>query len=183
MPAIDPTMLKSVFYIYPNIEDAKNSEDFGETAFFVWIQSEAVPEVGYLYAVSCWLVVHDTSPKPVIRVNTEDGKFDTIKAIYDDWIRHPHNDDVAIMSIGLDAKYSYGQFFRNRMLNDDIAKEKAIGVVDEVIMIGKFRARAGKSKNIPVALFGYISMMPDEPIYNPKIKRSLRTCLRKLRAL
>ncbi len=36
-------------------------------------------------------------------------------------------------------------------------------------MIGRFRVHAGKNKNLPAATFGNISMMPDEPLYNPSM--------------
>src|SRR5688572_9346231 len=69
MPALDPRLLSSVFFVYPSLQDAKNSTELGGTGFFFWIPSGIVENMGYCYAVTCWHVLYDTKPNPVLRIN------------------------------------------------------------------------------------------------------------------
>ena len=169
MPALHPGLINTAFYIYPSKDDAKNSAEFGGTGFLFGIQSDVAPNLWFTYAVTCWHVIRN-HPNPVIRINTRDGKYDTIETKSDDWIRHPNGDDVAILRLSFGAKhnYLYGQFTLDHLVTDELIKTLSVSPGDEVVMIGRFRVHAGRKKNIPAFMFGYISMMPDEPIYNPE---------------
>jgi hypothetical protein len=166
MPAIEPNMLRTVFYIYPSKEDADNSRESGGTGFFFRVPSEVDSNLGFFYGVTCRHVIDDCAPNPVLRFNTEDGGFETLETKIDDWTPHPDGDDVAIISITIGSNYTVGNLVHEHVLTKEFIEEKGVNVGDEVFMIGRFRVHAGKKKNKPAAMFGYISMMadPDEPI-------------------
>jgi len=171
MPALEPNLLKSVFYIYPSVDDAENSQEFGGTGFFIGIPASESENRFFLYAVTCHHILLDNKSNPIVlRINTGDGKFDTIETRYEDWTPHPSGDDVAIMRLALGENHNFevGIIPRSDFPTAEFTKEIGIFPGDEVFMIGRFRVHSGKKKNLPAAMFGYISMLPDESIYNPK---------------
>jgi hypothetical protein len=185
MPALHPGLLQTAFYVYPSRDDAESSTEFGGSGFFFCVPCEGIGNLGFLYAVTCSHVLYDTKPNPVIRINTSDGKYAIIETRYEDWTRHPKGDDVAILNLGLgeNHKYSFGFFGRANLITDELVNEKGVFVGDEIIMIGRFRVHTGKKKNLPVAMFGYISMMPEEPIYNNKTKLMQESYLVEMRSI
>jgi hypothetical protein len=168
MPRVDDMLLKTVFYIFPSIEEANEGGDYGASGFFLNISSEVDPGRGYVYAITNSHVIFDGNNDPVLRINTQDGKFDLIKTSQQDWIRHPDGDDIAISLIGPNPEiHDFSTFGEHSVLTNEFIEEHQVGIGDEVIMIGRFRIHAGKKKNLPAAMFGNISMMPYEPIKNP----------------
>jgi hypothetical protein len=95
-------------------------------------------------------------------------------------------DDVAVIQLSLDElKYDVACIPRELILTEEFLNAHEVGVGDEVVMIGRFRVQAGKKKNLPAAMFGYISMMPDpdEPIYNGAIDADEESCLVEMRSI
>jgi hypothetical protein len=186
MPAIEPNMLKSVFYVYPSEDDAKNSSELGGTGFFFGIPYSGSGSRIFLYAITCHHILLDIKPDPIVlRINTREGKFDTIKTNYDDWTAHPNGDDVAFMRLDLGENHNFeiGIIPPDDIPTDEYIKETGIYPGDEAFMIGRFRVHSGKKKNLPAAMFGYISMLPDEKIYNPKTTLDQESYLVEMRSI
>src|SRR5579863_2849022 len=55
MPRLPPKTLNAVGYLYHDVADAERGNDFGGTAFLVFIASD-LPNRGYFYAVTNWHV-------------------------------------------------------------------------------------------------------------------------------
>lgn len=168
MPKMPETLIKTVFYIYPTDQDARECTEFGSSGFFFQVPS-AIDGFGYTYAVTNSHVIFGNDIEyPVIRVNTTDGKFDLIKTHISNWRRHPHGDDVAICYIGglQLKKYKFVAVKRTDLIDNKFIEEHNIGTGDDVVMVGRFRVHAGIKKNIPAHSFGNIAIMNEEPIYN-----------------
>jgi len=168
MPRIDDILLETIFYIYPSYQDAIDGNESGGTGFFIQISSERHNKPGSKYAVSNSHVVFGMETEEVfLRINTKDYKFDITKTKKEDWLRHSNGDDLAICPIQLDRDHHSASYFkREHFINKEFIDDNNVGVGDDVIMIGRFRVHAGKNKNLPTAMFGCISQMPDESLYN-----------------
>ncbi|MEX1247656.1 MAG: serine protease [Anaerolineales bacterium] len=184
MPPIKQNILDSIFYIYPSKKDASDSSEFGGTGFVVMRDSSVNSNVCYLYGITNWHVIDDAGPNPIIRMNTKDGKYRLIETKISDWIRHRDSDDLVAISFSFDeTNYKIVPLPMSLALTDKLIMEYDVGVGDEAVMVGRFRSHAGRNKNLPVAMFGYISMMPNEPIYNERIDLDQDSYLIEMRSI
>ncbi len=184
MPRIQDIVLTMVFYVYPSKESAISGDDSGGTGFIYFVPTEFDPKLGYHHAVTNAHVVFNGDYDPVLRINTKDGKFDIIETSQSQWIRHPDGDDVTVALISLRGEiHDYGCFREENVLNEQFIEEHDVGVGDDVIMVGRFRVNAGKQKNTPAAMFGNISMMNEEPLYNPFTQLSQESLLVEMRSI
>jgi hypothetical protein len=168
MPRIDDLLIKTVFYVYKSEEDAREGSENSATGFFFCIPFVGNQNYAHAYAVTNRHVI-DQIENPVLRLNLKCGGFDVLKTKKSDWITHPHGYDVAVVpigGIGIDT-YDISYFFPDNLVTPDFFEKMAVGVGDEVIMIGNFQRRGGKKKNFPVTRFGNISQMAGEPMTNP----------------
>ncbi len=143
MPRINPIFFDCVFYMYPSVEAAENSQKAGGSGFIVSVPSKTTPNLVHLYAVTNKHVVDGDPykgipPSRVIRMNTRDGKFAIADSASDRWERHII-DDIAVTNlsiIGNAVKYSHipiDQFVTEHKVN-----KYGIGPGDNVFMIGRF---------------------------------------------
>jgi len=169
MPRVQPRFLFSVFYLYPSEQDALDNSEEGATGFFFGEKSEVSPNFPHLYAVTNRHVVFRKGmEQPVLRINTKDGKFKTFPTDRSDWRPHRDGDDIAICPVYFDISLHAIEFFERGFITDDkFIKDFNVGAGDDVVMIGRFRTYAGKSKNLPTVRFGNISAMNEEKVHNP----------------
>lgn len=164
MPRIRESMLDSTFFLYPSREDAEAGNKCGGTGFLVAYPSELFPnEITYLYGVTNWHVaVRDGAS--VIRLNTIDGKTDTIDHGPDEWVFDEAGDDLAAIFVQVDEGVH-----RTAAIPIDLIKRQSdfyankwapIGVGDDVFMLGRFVDVDSTTTNKPTARFGCISAMP-----------------------
>ena len=167
MPKMPSILSSCVFYIYPSEDDAKNSTEYGGTGFFFGVESEYTDWVHCYAVTNVHIVFRNGMENPVIRINTKDNKFDTIKTSRDEWIRHPAGDDVAICPFEFRSRnMDIGYLVKDGIADENFLKEFSVGVGDDIVMTGRFRVHAGKERNHPVLRFGNIAAMNDEPISN-----------------
>jgi hypothetical protein len=131
--------------------------------------SAKVENFGWLYAVSNHHVVQRDGFS-VLRVNTNDGKIETIETEPHEWITFaPPVHDVAIYSMFgnlIPSNASISWILYSDFLTPDLGEKFNIGPGDDVFMVGRFVNHEGKARNFPSVRFGNLSMMPgDEPIY------------------
>lgn len=167
MARVNDFILHCVIYLFPSIDDAKQTKNIGGSGFVVGVKSKVDDKFCYLYAVTNAHVVNGAT---VIRINNRSGGFDFIEKKDKDWIRHPDGDDLAITYIEDDIKkhHQVDFFIPDDMFADTEAiKEHDIGIGEEVFIAGRFQLAQGKLQNTPTLRFGNIAQMPIEPIKSP----------------
>lgn len=186
MPRLRGELADCVAYLYPSALSAERGVQAGGTGFLVGVRSEAKPKIAYCYAVTNRHVV-EGDPKsgadkaPVIRLNTRNGGTDIIPNAQ--WKFSPAGDDIAIASISVEPSLKFRPILLERFMTQDLIKELAVGWGDDLFLVGRFISHAGKQRNMPVARFGAIAMMPDEPIENEETKFQQESFLAELHTI
>ncbi|MGA8087658.1 MAG: trypsin-like peptidase domain-containing protein [Terracidiphilus sp.] len=165
VPAIDPNVLQSVFYIYPDVASAEKALATGGTGFFAGVPLEANPHMKMIYAVTNWHCIEKSDPRVILRVNKKNGEPDCIPTEISDWKPHPDKLDIAATPIMLSPDYEYN-FVSSDMffVTPETVRHRQIGPGDDVFMVGRFMGHDGKQGNLPTARFGNISRMNSEPL-------------------
>jgi hypothetical protein len=151
--------LKTVVYLYYSDAEAKWGAHRGATAFLAGVPS-AVGNAHHPYVVTNAHALDKNGV--VIRINKPSGGFDTISVAYDEWIRHPHGDDVAVYPIELNRRDHAVEVIPISWFLPREGHPFRVG--DDCLIIGRQINLEGKRSNTPAARFGAISMMNPEPI-------------------
>jgi hypothetical protein len=171
MPRIPPHVIRSVFYLYETIEDARAGKNPGGTGFIVEYEGlrNAVYPKGMFYGVTNYHVaVGGGLPVyPVIRLNTLEGGVDIIDLDCGQWEFLPGKYDVAAVPLLLDRNvHSFASIsthlFVERPREEHYGPFREVDVGEDAFMIGLFLDHAGTTTNVPSARFGHVSMLPDE---------------------
>lgn len=164
MPRIPQHVIRSVFYLYENVDDAKAGRNPGGTGFFVgWYGKD----VYHLYAVTNWHVAVDDSdidhpPCRVIKYTQSDGAATHIMNLSkDDWFFIPGHSDLAVAPVDYSDDHKIVAVPADMFVRD-IDSYREIDVGDDVFMMGLFADHDGGTKVSPAARFGNISVMPDK---------------------
>ena len=186
VPRLRGELADCVAYLYPSALSAEQGVQAGGTGFLVGVRSEARPAIAYCYVVTNRHVVRGdpkdgTGKAPVVRLNTHDGGTDIITDAQ--WKDAPAGDDIAIASISFEPTYKFRPVLLERFMTQKLMKELAIGWGDDLFLVGRFISHAGKQRNMPVARFGAIAMMPDEPIENEETKFQQESFLAELHTI
>ncbi len=173
MPRINDYILDSVFYLYKTEHDAREGTGGGGCGVFVRYPFITVIDgkTGiHVYAITNRHIVKEMKgedQKLFIRVNMIDGDIDFLEIEPHSWVFHDLGHDLAICPVPVVfGKHRVEVFPHNQLLKESNVEEIDLGVGSEIVTFGRFKTHEGKQQNIPVARFGYISMMPIEPIYN-----------------
>jgi hypothetical protein len=168
MPRIPSRDLNCAFYLYPDESSARAGRKVGGSGFWVAVSSTRVAEFWWLYAVSNRHLVHRHGAS-VIRANSKSGNgVKIIPAEPTDWIDHPAGHDLAILPIdghGNPPDIDAATVVPGMFITQQDIESGAVGIGDEVYLIGRFINHEGTARNTPSARFGNISMLPGEPIY------------------
>lgn len=160
MPRLEDRILDCAFYLYRDLQSAKDGSEVGGTGFVIarTFDSPALGGAGVLYLVSNKHVVHAHACS-VARLNKKDGGVDFFELEPQDWIAHPYHDVAAVMSRKIDPNVHQCTWARaSDMLDRSTMVESDIGIGDDVFMIGRFIGHDGKTRNRPSARFGNISI-------------------------
>src|SRR5215217_4326500 len=98
MPRIEDRLLKAVIYLYESADAAERGEP-GGSGFLVGEPTE-IPEAVFLFAVTN---AHVASRCPVVRTAGPREKRVFVRR-WEDWYRHPDQDDVVVTPIGFAPK-------------------------------------------------------------------------------
>lgn len=161
MPRIPQNVIKGVFYLYANADDAKAGRDPGGTGFIVRFDGTLREMYGrhFFYGVTNHHVACDGFP--VIRLNKRDGDPDIIDLGPDQWFFIPGKYDVAVVPLNLDDKiHDVSSISTKQFVIEDGAPDISVG--EDVFMIGLFLNPNGTAINVPLARFGNVSMLPNE---------------------
>jgi hypothetical protein len=172
VPRIDDEDLNCIVYIYDTVDNAKAGARTGGSGFLVRHPS-IDPSVDFGYIVTNRHIIKGDKikgiqPATVVRLNTIDGKVDCLPIRESDWISKD-NCDLAACQISFRDLHQYrlNSIPIGRFLTPEIIKDEFIGPGDEIYMLGRFVNHEGRQQNTPCARFGFLAMMPGEPIYHP----------------
>lgn len=97
----------------------------------------------------------------MVRINKDGGGYKVIETTLDQWFWGEPT-DIAVCQI-----HEIGDAPRlrsvqsNLWLTESDVDDLDVGLGDDVFMVGRFKGRDGKARNIPVTRFGTICAMPD----------------------
>lgn len=160
LPRIPDHVLKSCIFLYRSVEDAKAGANTGGSGMLVGVRVDPdQPKPCWAYAVTNKHVAKNAS---VVRVNTLNGGIDTIDLDPTEWF-YPEDGagDFAVAPISIDKSYDYSMEPIERLLDDAIIAEHALGVGDEVLSMGRFVDLAAGRQNLPLVRFGHVSSMEE----------------------
>ena len=164
MNRIREEFLHCIVYIYASEQDAENGERRGGSGFLAHVPLEQNGERCIIYALTNSHVIKKSGDKPAITINRKDGKRQIFTTNNGDWKFLP-NHDVAAVPIGIDsATHEIRHVGIGNFMTPELISKQEIGPGDETFMVGRFINHEGKEKNLPAVRFGYVSMMPYEPI-------------------
>jgi len=180
LPAISPSQIDSVVFLYTTVDAAKQHARSGGTAFLIGLPVHGTSEERWIvFAVSCRHVVWETAC-PVMRVNRRDGgEPDVFDLDQNDWIPHP-TDDLAIIPVagavsvsGVELssvihKISYVPC--DNFVDEAFLRNHDVSPGEDAYMIGRFLNWQGKEEGQPALRFGNLSMMA-QPLWNGVLKR------------
>src|SRR5690349_2234064 len=101
MPRIPDHFLDCSIYLYDSVSAAQDGRGFGGSGFLVHVPSKHEGWV-HPYAVTNRHVIDNGFQ--VLRLNTVDGRTDTISSEPEEWLLHPDGDDLAILPIAMAGK-------------------------------------------------------------------------------
>jgi hypothetical protein len=165
MAKLIPGSLDCVIYLYRSERTAKAGESAGGSGFLVSLPSDEHGEHEHIYAVTNSHVIEEGYP--VIRLNTQDGKTDTLN-LKGSWVQHPDGHDIAVAPIidRLPDYYTMSPVPWRKLLRRFDPRTnpgaEGIGPGGEVYLLGRFINHEGKQRNSPSMRHGHIAMMADE---------------------
>lgn len=158
------SILKAVFFLYPDRTSAKQGIKSGGTGFLIAKPMERIPGRVHIHAVTNWHVAvcaTDGPPSPVIRINRKSGKTDIFELDCTEWIFRGGGPDIAIsppLTVTDDHDLALLDIPSWLLTQEDEITDQ-VGPGDDVFMIGRFVDYDGVETNQPAARFGHVSMM------------------------
>ncbi len=101
-----------------------------------------------------------------VRANTTSGDSIWLQCQSADWQFHPTDPtaDVAILRAGISAELDHLIFPLSLCVTDEVIEKNAVGLGDEVFVVGLFRHHYGNRKNIPIVRVGNLAAMAEEKV-------------------
>jgi S1-C subfamily serine protease len=139
VPAIGQDQLNCAIYLYGSVAEAKSGANAGGSGFLIGLPTTSAGWA-HTYAVTNKHVID--AGCHVLRINTRDGKSDTIQTKPADWTCS-REDDLAVLPIDLGPEFIWDtiredSFVTKRQVAPPTAKfDITFGVGDEVVFIGR----------------------------------------------
>jgi hypothetical protein len=140
------------------------------TAFFLGRKIEGTDRY-FIYAVTAKHVIDDIKKrscyKVFLRLNIAGAGAKWVETDLLEWRSHPTDDlvDVAVFKFVLSEELDHKFYPLESMVDPKIIEEFAVGIGDEVFLVGLFSQHYGSQRNIPIARVGNIAAMPEEKIF------------------
>lgn len=167
MPRVPDELLRATVYLYGSSDDAIAGRNFGGTGFLISVPSKIDRNMVTIYIVTNWHVAVDDGFS-CVRVNKKGGGIDVFEFEPHEWEFRPSWHDLAIIELPLDPTTHDTAFISEDVLaTDAFISAHAVGLGDDVFMVGRFVDHDGGETNIPAIRFGNLSMMPSAPIEQP----------------
>jgi hypothetical protein len=143
------------------------------TGFLVEIPYEGIPNKSFGYFVTASHVAeHVEGREFLIGVNKTAGGVATVQFPQKHrWYRHPDKcTDVAVFPCSPDPNvFDFAVVHIDQFLTPEVVHERALGIGDEVVIVGLFTQHSGVGKLVPLVRFGNLAIFPDEIIANVKV--------------
>jgi hypothetical protein len=151
VPRIRDEFLDCVLYLYPSYKDADEGTGIGGTGFFIVVPSEGLKKnFLFPYVVTNRHVIE--SGNTVVRMTTRDGKKHIIETDERDWRFHVQGDDLAVFLISVDpSKLRFSHIRSNELMLKHDLMTHAVGIGDDVFVVGRFVNHEGRQRNSPTA--------------------------------
>lgn len=168
---IPPEVRKTVAFACFRDRRTNGAIGLGGTAFFVALGSRNI-SLFFGYAVTAKHVIakiqqYSTDGKVLLRVNVKEGPSQFLESDASDWRFHPDDPvvDVAVLPLFLPQdKFDVLPIGMEMAVTEQVFKDHAIGVGDEVFLPGLFVNHFGRQQNLPIVRVGNIAAMPEEPV-------------------
>jgi hypothetical protein len=164
--AIPDQMRKCVVFV--GHEVANQKMHIGGSAFWVIRQVEGTNFAYLVTARHCIdEIIKAKSETVQLRVNFKDGLAAPVATKTMDWKFHKDPAvDVAVLQRELPIDFDHlgwvSSWFYNAPTRPRFLREPALGIGDDIFVIGLFSQRRGKAKNIPIVRMGSVAAMPDD---------------------
>jgi hypothetical protein len=147
-------------------ENGRNVLQYGGTAFFVSVPSDANPDHGYIYVVTAKHCIEraKNSGDLFLRINTQDGGFELIR-VTSEW-DYPDNEavDLAVLREQLPDTLEYTPIPMEMFATNEVIQREQIGIGDNLVITGLFTQHYGTQRNLPIVRTGIIASMPQEQL-------------------
>jgi hypothetical protein len=162
MPAIPDQILDCSVFLYPTEKAARAGNVRGGGSGFlvsVPLDERKPADAKAHYAVTNW---HCANKSPWLRIHKLDGTLDVFQPPC--WLQHPDKDDVAACAVKLSNHRFHAVELQSAVKSDPEPDMPEPG--GDVFFVGRYVTQSGVEKNTPMARFGNIAMLPQEPITN-----------------
>ena len=101
-----------------------------------------------------------------LRANATNGESVWVQCQSNDWLFHPSDAsvDVALLRAGIPAEFDHLVIPHSLCATDEVLKSNAVGLGDEVSVVGLFRHHHGNRRNIPIVRVGNLAVMAEEKV-------------------
>ena len=160
----------------------------GGTAFFILLRSSKHNFLSWTYLVNFakHCVTNAISQFGAIyaRINTVDGSSELVELPKQWYCSEDPAVDIALIPFHPDeAKFKHDSIDVASSVHKGSTEASAIGIGNEVFVIGLFRQHHGKSRNIPIVRHGIVSSMPEEPFVDARSGLSYEASLVEIQSL
>ncbi len=161
-------------------------EKMAGTAFILGVKSETHPNLTHGYLVTAKHCVEKAREygNLFVRINRRTGTpfgaspQEIAKQVGDaelfeieqpKWFLHKDNaNDVAVMPfMPPQIEFAYTLTMEESFATENVIANEAIGIGDELMVVGLFTSHYGLARNLPIVRAGIIAAMPREPIQDP----------------
>src|SRR5215467_13131396 len=97
MPRVPEDFLECIVYLYPSVAAAEAGERLGGTGFVVGVRGKIDRTNHFLYVVTNRHVIE--AGNTTVRINTSDGKHDSLEYDQRNWIVGPPEIDLAVYAV------------------------------------------------------------------------------------
>jgi hypothetical protein len=147
----------------------KGGMQLAGTGFVILVKGDGSSPYAHMYFVTARHCVEKAEPYGglYVRFNTYEGGIEYVRVETSWYFPDSDADDVAVAPLPVT---SINQFdfvpidISSWPASDEFLASEAIGVGDEVVVVGLFTRRGGKNQNRSIVRAGIIAAMPDEPL-------------------
>jgi S1-C subfamily serine protease len=137
------------------------------TGFFVAVPGASLPSYCVTYVVTAKHVIEGLAAKGAetvyVRVNVAKNGVQYIESKIADWCYHPDaSADVAVVCIELRREHDVDYLSTADAANPQSLADEAVGIGDEIFLLGLLSNHAGQTRNLPILRVGNIAAMPGE---------------------
>lgn len=170
------------------VEEPAGSMRLKGTAFLVSVPIEGAElDLNVLYLVTakhCVTMAQAAGARLYLRLNTAGG-IATAAKLETEWV-YPDDEatDLAVCSISLEhSHFDFKVIPFDTLASADVVQREAIGIGDELFVVGLFVSHAGVTRNVPIVRQGTIAAMPEEPIEDRNSGLPFRAILAEMRSI